>query len=62
MKVFKVVCSLKFIREEDEEENWISIICQKIKDARNGRPKYTFYDEGDKGTKAIMTKYLNFKQ
>ena len=34
------------------------LICQKIKDARNGRPKYTFYDEGDKGTKAIMTKYL----
>lgn len=30
----------------------------KIKDARNGRPKYTFYDEGDKGTKAVMTKYL----
>ena len=34
------------------------LICQKIKDARNGRPKYTFYDEGDKGTKAVMTKYL----
>ena len=34
------------------------IICQKIKDARNGRPKYVFYDEGDKGTKAVMTKYL----
>ena len=34
------------------------LICQKIKDARNGRPKYTFYDEGDKGIKAIMTKYL----
>lgn len=34
------------------------MICQKIKDARNGRPKYTFYDEGDKGTKAVMTKYL----
>ena len=33
-------------------------ICQKIKDSRNGRPKYTFYDEGDKGTKAVMTKYL----
>ena len=34
------------------------IICQKIKDARNGRPKYKFFDEGDSGTKAIMTKYL----
>lgn len=34
------------------------IVCQKIKDARNGRPKYVFYDEGDKGTKAVMTKYL----
>ena len=34
------------------------IICQKIKDARNGRPKYKFFDEGDAGTKAIMTKYL----
>ena len=34
------------------------LICQKIKDARNGKPKYTFYDEGDKGTKAVMTKYL----
>ena len=34
------------------------IICQKIKDARNGRPKYKFFDEGDTGTKAIMTKYL----
>ena len=34
------------------------MICQKIKDARNGRPKYKFFDEGDKGTKAIMTKYL----
>ena len=36
----------------------IGIICQKIKDARRGKPKYTFYDEGDKGTKEIMTKYL----
>ena len=34
------------------------MICQKIKDARNGRPKYKFFDEGDEGTKAIMTKYL----
>jgi len=34
------------------------LVCQKIKDARNGKPKYVFYDEGDKGTKAIMTKYL----
>ena len=34
------------------------MICQKIKNARNGRPKYKFYDEGDTGTKAIMTKYL----
>ena len=34
------------------------MICQKIKDARNGRPKYKFFDEGDTGTKAIMTKYL----
>ena len=34
------------------------IICQKIKDARKGRAKYTFYDEGDKGTQEIMTKYL----
>ena len=30
----------------------------KNKDARNGRPKYTFFDEGDKNTKEIMTKYL----
>ena len=34
------------------------LVCQKIKQARNGRPKYVFYDEGDSGTKAIMTKYL----
>ena len=34
------------------------IICQKLKDARNGRPKYKFFDEGDEGTKEIMTKYL----
>ena len=34
------------------------IVCQKIKDARNGKPKYKFFDEGDKGTKAVMTKYL----
>ncbi len=25
---------------------------------RNGRPKYTFYDEGNKGAKAVMAKYL----
>ena len=34
------------------------LIWQKIKDTRNGRPKYTFYDEGDKRTKAVMTKYI----
>ena len=34
------------------------LICQKIKDARKGKAKYTFYDEGDKGTQEIMTKYL----
>ena len=38
------------------------IICQKIKDARKGRCKYTFFDEGDKGTKEVMTKYLNQDQ
>ena len=38
------------------------IICQKLKDARKGKAKYTFFDEGDKGTQEVMTKYLKQDQ
>lgn len=33
-------------------------ICNKIKKSRNDKPKIFSYDEGDVGTKALMTKYL----
>lgn len=33
-------------------------ICQKIKKSRNDKPKIFSYDEGDKGTKALMEKHL----
>ena len=33
-------------------------ICNKIKKSRSDKPKIISYDEGDKGTKALMTKYL----
>lgn len=33
-------------------------ICNRIKESRGGKPKITVFEEGDKGTLALMQKYL----
>ena len=58
VRLLRIYYDGKIPRTEEVPLFSTCMICQKIKDARNGRPKYKFFDEGDSGTKAIMTKYL----